>query len=1036
MIGSLPQTAQMQAQLKTLLLKREGLALALWGEPGIGKSHTARALLRETPCRSFSFHASVPLFELARALPTPAKLPAWAESFLARLKQGERLENEKAASALSALLGGLTPVILCLEDLHEASSEQLAGVVQLATMTRRTKGVALLVTSRIPPPEPFEALRLEPLDSGASRALLEGAVSASLPPAAAEWIYVQAQGNPLFTLEYLRHLARMGFLWNDGQCWRWRSPPAGLVPLTIEALIERQLLEVSASETARRALEARAILPLEAPAELWAKVAGLSLDELASAQGELERHHLLRAGKFIHPLFCEVRRKTLRPERKQALARRALEALRDDPIAAAAYLEEAGLTPAQALELLQRAAETAFQAKDEVRAARLLAQAVPYAGEGAGALALRAAQLLQYHDLPEALRLVEVALHSPFATPETLRLYVHWLARQGRPPDLPTLLSGLPEALRATVEPHSLELTMLHQAGDHRGALAVWEAHPELHPAPSPEALRAIAASALALGRMEQVQTLLTQAQTVPLTPEQEAEFSSIQALVHYHQGDYAAAEATIARTLSLLEGLEAPRLRATALVNRAAFLRMLGHYPQMNACLEEALHIRRQAGELKAYAFALAALAELLVEQGRYTEAEEGLGEAIAALELYGPSRFLINAHSMASLLYGAQDTPLARLLALKHAGRALSYARETGNPRVVREILFDASLAQTRAGHAHRGLELAQEALGLAEAAGNSPHDNFRTLWALGLALEGLGQPAQAIEALQEALAAAQQLGVPLDEHKLGLELDRLTGNLEGARRRLRWFEERGLRNGAHLARCYFPALNQQPPADAAPSQARPRLEVLGPLQRTLGEQGEAIRGQKRKELLAALLETRLAGRSEMSKLELLDHLYPGEDEERAASSLKELIHTVRTNLGALMVTTTPSGYALGAEVRSDLEEFLRTGETRLWRGVYLGGLASLHETVRESAYLALHTRAQALLEADPKEAARLGRILLEADPYDLEALRLTLGALRRSGNHKSLGRLYEEARGWMLEVGQTLPERWPEFLASTQG
>lgn len=40
------------AQLKALKLKREGLALGLWGEPGIGKSHTVRELLRGVPYRS------------------------------------------------------------------------------------------------------------------------------------------------------------------------------------------------------------------------------------------------------------------------------------------------------------------------------------------------------------------------------------------------------------------------------------------------------------------------------------------------------------------------------------------------------------------------------------------------------------------------------------------------------------------------------------------------------------------------------------------------------------------------------------------------------------------------------------------------------------------------------------------------------------------------------------------------------------------------------------------------------------------------
>ncbi|MFX8137526.1 tetratricopeptide repeat protein, partial [Acinetobacter baumannii] len=80
------------------------------------------------------------------------------------------------------------------------------------------------------------------------------------------------------------------------------------------------------------------------------------------------------------------------------------------------------------------------------------------------------------------------------------------------------------------------------------------------------------------------------------------------------------------------------PRLRGTALVNRAAFLRMLGRYGEMRGCLEEALQIRRQVGDANAYAFAQAALAEVLIEQGRYEAAEEALSEAIATLELYGP--------------------------------------------------------------------------------------------------------------------------------------------------------------------------------------------------------------------------------------------------------------------------------------------------------------------------------------------------------------------------------------------------------------
>ena len=54
-----------------------------------------------------------------------------------------------------------------------------------------------------------------------------------------------------------------------------------------------------------------------------------------------------------------------------------------------------------------------------------------------------------------------------------------------------------------------------------------------------------------------------------------------------------------------------------------------------------------------------------------------------------------------------------------------------------------------------------------------------------------------------------------------------------------------------------------------------------------------------------------------------------------------------------------------------------------------------------------------------------------LQEADPYELESLRLTLRALRASANHKSLKGTYARARAGLLEIGEVLPERWADFL-----
>lgn len=1033
-----PVHTKLIGQLKALLLKREGLALGLWGEPGIGKSYTVRELLREAPCRSLSFHATTPLSELALALPPSPKLPAWAESLLRRLERGEHLESEKAASALSALLGGLAPVILHLEDLHEASPERLELVGRLAAMVRRSKGAALLVTSRVAPPEPFAAFRLEPLDPAGVRRLLEGETGAPLPAEALEWIYTRAAGNPLFTLEFFRHLARRGFLWNDGKKWHWRPPPGTDVPLTVEALIERLIRDAAAEPETGAAISARAILPAEVAEALWAEVAGLSREGLEAANQELGRRGLMLGKSFAHPLFREVALNLISPKERRGLAQRALKALQEgDPQAAAAYVEAAGLEPGEALGLLLRAAEQARQAGNEAQAARWMARAAEWAqGEERGRMALEAAQVLQHHDLPEATRLVKLALPTPAATPETVRFYAHLLARQGRVPDLEALLGELPPRLREAVDLPALAVSTYNIGGDNARALETWEAHPELQRDPSPELLRAVAGSALATGQTEKAQALVRQGlanPTILADPALRCEFLSIQALIHYHRSEYAAAESTLAEVLEILAPLDMPRLRGTALVNRAASLRMLGRYDEMSRCLQEAVQIRREVGDPKAYAFAIAALAEVLIEQGRYEAAEEALNEAIATLELYGPSRFLAATHSMANLLYRSQDTPIAKLLALKHAERALGYARQMGNPRLLREVLLDAAFAQARAGYPERALALAVEAEGLAEAAGNSPHDRFQTLWVRGLALcatQDATEREVALETLQQALELSRELNLGMDEHKVGLELDRLRGDVESARRRLEWFQERGLMNGVNLARRLFPELAQPARSISPGLEPRPdasRLEVLGPLQ----FKGEPLRGRKRQELLALLLEARLAGRSEVGRLELLDSLYPGEDEEKAASSLKELIHTVRSTLGAAAIATTSSGYALGTTIASDLEEFLRTGDTSLWRGVYLEGLASFYETVRESVHLALRSRTEALLEPDPKEAARLGRILLKADPYDLEALRLTLAALRRLHNHKSLNRLYEEAKARMLEVGERLPESWAEFL-----
>ena len=108
-------------RLTGLAARRSGLAVCLWGEPGIGKTHTALSWLRGTPLKSVSIHATQTLEVIVRQVPRPKKISVWLERSLERLQQGEPLETATFIQTLAALLTGNAPLILHIEDLHEAT---------------------------------------------------------------------------------------------------------------------------------------------------------------------------------------------------------------------------------------------------------------------------------------------------------------------------------------------------------------------------------------------------------------------------------------------------------------------------------------------------------------------------------------------------------------------------------------------------------------------------------------------------------------------------------------------------------------------------------------------------------------------------------------------------------------------------------------------------------------------------------------------------------------------------------------------------
>ena len=1053
-----------RGRLSSLGKRRTGMALGLWGEAGIGKTHTALELLRGLSCRSLSLPAGTPLTDLAGRLPRPPRLPAWAARMMDRVIKGEPTGNIDLLNAVTTTLGGLAPFVLLLEDLHDAGTEQAELIGLLARAVQRTPGVGLLVTSRLQLPDGFESRRHAPLDPLDAARLLEEEAGAALPPEALGWIFIRASGNPLFSLEYFRLLARLGHLWNDARLWRWREPPATLMPVTVEALIERTLHDVlgqsdlsqggPAADPLSDVAGAWAMLP-GATDGLLAAVAGLAPEALDQARSELERRRVLFQREFVHPLYREMVLGKLDRERHRTLARRAVVALEHDPEAAADFVRDAELDPAEAMRLTERAAEAARAGGRTASEARLLARAADLAqGDHQARLALRAARALETISPPEALRLARLAAHLLPDDPETaLYLAGRLVQHSRRLADADEVLARFPESVRLGPVWTAWQITWMMGSGQYAGALSLWDSHPELHGLPDPATFYSVAACLTQTGQFEQAAALARRGLELnEVMPAQRASLLNVSSIACAMMGQPEAAEAHLEAALTLAREHGLHQMLGALLQNRTKNLERTDQFVAALTAAKGAFQAYAKAGDTVRQANAGVLVAGHLTEFGQYQEAETLLLDSLALLERLGTSRFLVVAQTTLATLYRDWQPPHGAVLALRAARGALEQARQLGPVSSLTTFAL-ATLARAEAavGELEQATLHAQEAV---DASGQAPDESTFIAHAAQAAVHAASaRPEQAREALKRALTAAQAGGFILEVQRLSLEQAVLERDLGAARDLQAWFRTHDLRNGVLLAERRFPELASGPSAGLTSPQSTssrlasphaspsvlPHLEVLGVMR--LGWAGEThpVRGRKRRELLAALLEAQLRGRSELSRLDLIGLLYPGSDELQASASLKELVHLTRTAFGAALIQTTPEGYGLG-DLTSDAAQFLEHGDTRLWRGQYLQDTLpeGRDETVAEALHLALRTRTEAALNIDPPEAARVARLLLETEPYDAGVLALALEALRACGNHRSLRRLYLDACLRWSEVGEALPGHWTDFLKAqtTQG
>ncbi len=1007
------RTTDLSRAFRPVLSRKSGVAVALWGEPGSGKSHTAGEFLRALPCRTVSLAGTSTSIDLHRALGAAHSDTERGEPATASPGDGYPADPNTLAETLASL----APVVVLVDDVPLEAIRDQGWLIALAAAVPGSQGVGLLITTRGRVGRPFRPMRLEPLTRAAICDLLQEGTSSPLPDAAVDWIHDAAAGNPLFARECLRHLTRHGFLWSDGHRWYWRPPDGDLVPPTVEALVDQAVADVVTLPTVENVGRACALVPPGvSPADL-AAVSGVPQAEVETALAALEAGGVYVAGDFVHPAFRRHLVRSVGGEERNQLASRAVRAFRNRPLAAAAFLADVSDQAVDGLEILVAAAD---QAADPAMAGRYLARAASYAsGEPQGELALRAARLLRYLDPNQATRLAELSWDLLPSSTEAALMLAEMRALRGDLEAAERAVQRLegPERSRALVR-------LWAMAGEHERVLELWRGSGGGWR--DPDLLALVAAAMLAVGDDDGAERV-----AAPLLSRASGEvrcrLMTVLGRVRHRQGRVLEAAELLTRCVESRDLVGPSRDLAAALENRAEVWQSLGRLDRKRADISEAIAIYESLADPRSVAATRVKLGVLLLEEGEHAAAEDALQASRATLERLGASLELVECERMLCYLYRQLTLPFGAALARKYANSALARARALGNAYQIANVLYEAAYAESLAGNPRTGLSLAEECIVASESL-SSRQTKVYGLFARAYAWEKLGDLERAKADLERAAADATSLGLEMDAQTIGLELDRLAGARETAQERRRWFEARGQARRARMVDEYFPATRPGSPTERAGASFR--IELLGPA-RLLGPAGVVpIRGRKRQRLLALLLEARVTGRKDASRTALIDELYPTKDEQRAASNLKELVHGLRTSLTADLVRTTVSGYALG-DCTSDVEEFLATLDTGLWRGHYQAGSELGLAPVSESLYMSLREGAEHVLDARPAEAARAGRLLVEADPYDRRALRVYLMALRRLSNHRTLVRHYQVARSHLAEVGERLPERWQEFL-----
>ena len=171
--------------------------------------------------------------------------------------------------------------------------------------------------------------------------LAAGGTSTELPAGLAESVYRHSEGNPLFMVAAVEHMAALGYITRNHGSWKLNVPIEQVevgVPDTLREMIEVQIDRLSADE--RTALEAASAVDISFTVPLGAAAAALDDEAFENLCNRVAReHHLLRSAgerelpggvpspcySFVHAMYREMLQGRLAPRRRTRVHQRIAE---------------------------------------------------------------------------------------------------------------------------------------------------------------------------------------------------------------------------------------------------------------------------------------------------------------------------------------------------------------------------------------------------------------------------------------------------------------------------------------------------------------------------------------------------------------------------------------------------------------------------------------------------------------------------------------------------------------------------------------